>query len=137
MELAVPSQRCDLRVQEVKGKCLESVDAACSLETEASAAVRHHGRFAHTPIVCGVADLVAQCLCARLFVQARTAPGARGRTAPKLDMYVAQNLVQQLRAQFVHVAGDLQGVNARLRGYLADYRAEFKEEFTYQVCAHV
>ena len=70
--------------------------------------------------------------CMDSVAAARRVPsGSRGRTAPKLDTYVAKNLVQQLRAQYAHVAGDLANVEGRLQGYLADYRTEFKEEYTH------
>ena len=46
--------------------------------------------------------------------------------------YLSKTLVQQMRAQYKHVASSLAKVDARLMGYLRAYLAEFKEEYAHQ-----
>ena len=56
-------------------------------------------------------------------------PDASKALVPRIDRYLAQTLVRQLKKQYVHVLNSLEKINARLRIYLSDYSSNFGEEY--------
>ena len=56
-------------------------------------------------------------------------PDASKALVPKIDRYLAQTLVRQLKKQYAHVLASLEKVNGRLQIYLSDYTSNFGEEY--------
>jgi hypothetical protein len=112
---------------DIKGKCVAAVQAAEKV-ARGQAAAAGRAKTGEVPALAagGVPPADGG------LEEDEGALAAGQEAGGRLDLYVAKNLVKQLRVQYNCVAGDVESVTARLQRLLSDYRRDFGEDYVHQ-----